>query len=275
MLALCLLLLCSVVVVSGQGGDTSANGAASDVNCVVINEVVHKPRNNEEDWVELFNSCSEAVNLSGYLIRDSTTATFVLGQGTCVHQILPKSYLLLMRRQNCSFEFGLGGEDSVHLFNTLGDEIDSTAWTTGAAPEGKSWSRLPNGGGPFITTDPTPGEFNGISLVLPDKIVTSIEQVTVVINEAVSKRVELEEDWIELYNYGAEPVNLKGLRLTDKKQAPGDGFYFGEEGCEDKHIIGPGEYLVFEKKLTWKIVGEKSKYCSGNQRSFVGEQQHY
>eukprot|EP01023_Acetabularia_acetabulum_P027195 TRINITY_DN2575_c0_g1_i2.p2 TRINITY_DN2575_c0_g1~~TRINITY_DN2575_c0_g1_i2.p2 ORF type:complete len:196 (-),score=33.04 TRINITY_DN2575_c0_g1_i2:310-897(-) len=187
-------LLVSVQLLSFSTFAQQTGAGATDSNCVVINEIVHKPRSTEEDWMELYNSCSESVNLANYLIRDSTTATFIMGQGTCVHQILPRSYLLLMRRQNCSFEFGLGGDDSVHLFNPLGDEIDSTTWVQGAAPEGKSWARLPNGGGPFITSDPTPGEFNGFSLVLPDKIVTSIKEVTVVINEAVSKPVELEED---------------------------------------------------------------------------------
>eukprot|EP01024_Parvocaulis_polyphysoides_P011800 TRINITY_DN14163_c0_g2_i4.p1 TRINITY_DN14163_c0_g2~~TRINITY_DN14163_c0_g2_i4.p1 ORF type:complete len:317 (+),score=62.09 TRINITY_DN14163_c0_g2_i4:3-953(+) len=218
--------------------------------CVVINEIVHKPVPGEEDWIELFNQCDELVDLQGYYLRDGNPESLTkLGDDSlgCVAQIPPRGYLLLVKNQPCSFSFGLGSDDEVILLDPDLKELQVVVWTKNDAREGKSWARLPSGTGPFQTTLPTPGEFNGISLIVPEKVATDPADVTVIINELVNKPIAPELDWIELYNYGEEAVDLTGLRLTDEATNPGDGFYFGQEGCTADTIIQPGEYKVLEK----------------------------
>lgn len=121
---------------------------------------------------------------------------------------------------------------------------------------------MPSGRGSFQTTLPTPGEFNGISIVVPEKTVTSVDEVTVIINELVNSPVAPERDWIELYNYGDAAVDLTGIRITDEATNPGDGFYFGQPGCESKTMIAAGEYLVLEKKLTKTENGQEPDPCT-------------
>eukprot|EP01025_Chloroclados_australasicus_P015713 TRINITY_DN17583_c0_g1_i1.p2 TRINITY_DN17583_c0_g1~~TRINITY_DN17583_c0_g1_i1.p2 ORF type:complete len:367 (-),score=57.17 TRINITY_DN17583_c0_g1_i1:437-1453(-) len=219
--------------------------------CVVINEIVHRPLPGEEDWIELLNTCDSEVDLAGYYVRDSNLESlYMLGNEAagCEHKILPRSYLLLFRNAVCSFEFGLGDDDMVYLYDPDMNEVQSVVWTRYDARQGKSWARLPSGTGSFVTTDPTPGEWNGNSLQVPPKVVTTVEEVTVIINELVnSPQSEEERDWIELYNYGTAPVDLTGLRLTDEGSNPGSGFYFGQPGCESDTVIQPGEYKVLDR----------------------------
>eukprot|EP01023_Acetabularia_acetabulum_P006808 TRINITY_DN1287_c0_g1_i11.p1 TRINITY_DN1287_c0_g1~~TRINITY_DN1287_c0_g1_i11.p1 ORF type:complete len:482 (-),score=97.34 TRINITY_DN1287_c0_g1_i11:509-1954(-) len=222
---------------------------ASDPNsCVVVNEIVHKPVLPEEDWIEMFNLCDEMIDLSNYWIRDSSPDhLFKLGAAGCVHQIQPRGYLVLERNQPCSFTWGLATDDEVHLLDPTLQELQFVIWTKTDAREGKSWARLPSGRGSFQTTTPTPGEFNGISIVVPDRAVATLEEVTVVINEVVNSPVAPDLDWIELYNYGTAAVNLTGIRLTDEATNPGDGFYFGQPGCQANTVIEAGEYFVLTR----------------------------
>eukprot|EP01025_Chloroclados_australasicus_P014118 TRINITY_DN16602_c0_g1_i5.p1 TRINITY_DN16602_c0_g1~~TRINITY_DN16602_c0_g1_i5.p1 ORF type:complete len:348 (+),score=67.16 TRINITY_DN16602_c0_g1_i5:155-1198(+) len=246
-----LLILSTYLVAVALGQPATTEPATTDPDtCVVINEVVHKPVAGEEDWIEFFNLCDEMVDLSGYFIRDSNPESlFMLGDPSkgCVNQIAARGYMLLYRNDVCSFDFGLGSDDQVTFLDPNLLELDTVVWTKTDAREGKSWARLPSGRGSFQTTNPTPGEFNGVSLIVPEKVVTSVEEVTVIINELVNSPVAPEEDWIEFYNYGTAPVDLTGLRLTDEATNPGDGFYFGQPGCEADTVIQPQEFKVLDR----------------------------
>lgn len=131
---------------------------------VVINEVVARPVEGNQDWIELYNLGDETVDLSGYGLRDAQDgqphpehiyrfpeSTFLAAQG----------YLLIERDEVDGFDFGLGGEDGVFLVDANDQWIDSTLWQDGDAEEGSAWARIPDGIGDFqSTTQPTPGAAN-------------------------------------------------------------------------------------------------------------------
>ncbi|MEZ5326768.1 MAG: lamin tail domain-containing protein [Verrucomicrobiales bacterium] len=79
---------------------------------------------------------------------------------------------------------------------------------------------------------------SGSKLTFPDAARWEVlpGHIDVMINEVVA----VDEDAIELYNYGLEDVELGGFRLTDDREKP-DKFVFPKSA-----IIRPGQYLVVE-----------------------------
>jgi len=135
---------------SGAFVTTAASTRGTINNCgaptaaVKINEV----ESNADaigDWVELFNTSAQPVDLSGYVFRDDdNTRGYTLPAGS----IIPANgYLVLLDSQ---FGFGLGNGDQARLFAPGGVTlVDSYAWPTHAAI---TYGRCPDGTGAFAST---------------------------------------------------------------------------------------------------------------------------
>ena len=92
--------------------------AAGDPSAVKINEL----SSNNPDFVELINTGAEAVDLSGWVLKDSTdNNTYTFPDGS---SIAPGAFLGLSG-EGVDFVFGLGGGDSVRLFAPGAVLIDS------------------------------------------------------------------------------------------------------------------------------------------------------
>jgi hypothetical protein len=146
--------------------DSSDAGAPADAAAViaksaVINEVFPHGANalTDPDWVELKNIGAAAIDLSGYRVRDSKT-TITLPQGT---HIAPGGYLVIYcddvpdggASDRLHAPFKLGGQDEIYLLDPVGNRIDSVVWDSVAAPSGRSYGRLPDGTGLFLSLTPT------------------------------------------------------------------------------------------------------------------------
>lgn len=141
-------------------GDDTDTPPVDDTALVVINEIAAKGQ--PEDWIELFNASSDAIDIGGWsLIDDDHSHTFYFfEEGTYLDA---GAYLLLFQDPTGvdGFEFGLGQADEVSLFNSHGELVDHTAWQSGDSPDAASWGRFPNGTGDFKTlANPTPGAEN-------------------------------------------------------------------------------------------------------------------
>ncbi|GMV38572.1 MAG: hypothetical protein AMXMBFR64_02880 [Myxococcales bacterium] len=232
------------------GGDTGGGSGA-----VVINEVAPNPVAPGEDWVELFNPGSVAVDISGWTMTDDDPLhIYEFPAGTVVQ---PGAYLLLNRGEIGSFDFGLGTDDAVFLYSGSKNLEAFSDWGDGDAPQGASWGRFPNGSGPFKTLlTPTPGAANvdsaqpvcsndliefgevcdgtdlgdatceGLGFVggtlacASDCSALSTAGCTlapgsVVVNEVVAADGAGGPDWIELKNVGSAAVDLGGWAVTD------------------------------------------------------------
>ena len=129
-------------------------------NSVVINEINCKSADDYDtkDWIELYNTTAAAINLSGWKISDEKTENaFTIPAGTVIE---PYGYLVVCENQNKlikynpsltnfvgDFEFGLGKDDKVQLFDSEGTLIDEVAYS-------KSWGDANGSGKTLALTDP-------------------------------------------------------------------------------------------------------------------------
>lgn len=212
-------------------------------NTVFLNEVDTAP----EDWVELVNTGSSAVDVSGYEIRDNADDhRFRIADGT---SIAPGAYFVIRKDtaglifndstgvwESGAFgdAFGLAAGNSVRLYDKAGTKIDSCSWQAEAAIGGSTaaaaYGRIPDSTGSFTVVPATPGAKN-------------VKTSPVVINEVQSKDPSGGPDWIELANTSAEDVDISGLILKDS-----------EDGSKHTYTIPDGTtipangFIVFRKK---------------------------
>ncbi len=118
---------------------------------VVINEFCP---NCDPEWVELYNDSETSVDLSGWEIQDGNTKSTddltisgeIPSQGIAVYEH-PKGWL------NDS-------NDTINLYDNTDNtsSVDSYSYTS--TETDKTYSRIPDGFGDFVVTDPTKGGFN-------------------------------------------------------------------------------------------------------------------
>ncbi|WP_432980676.1 lamin tail domain-containing protein [Dactylosporangium sp. CA-233914] len=165
---------------------------AADPPAVHINEV-ESNGGTPGDWVELVNTGTSPVNLSGWIVKDNDdTHVFTIASGVTI----PAGGFTVV---DVDPVFGLGSADSARLFQPDGTLVDSYTWTAHAAT---TYGRCPDGTGAFTTTtSSTRAAANDCSS-------------PVRINE-VESNGGTPGDWVELVNTGTSPVNLSGWIVKD------------------------------------------------------------
>jgi hypothetical protein len=154
---------------------------------VVINEIMYKSSDefDSKDWVELYNAGGKDADLSGWLLKDSEIDhIFTIPDGT----ILKKGdYLVICKDQKDfsevypgveniigDFDFGLGEEDAVRLFDRAKNLVDKVEYTSsepwyevcfGEGPSlecinPKKNNSVPTNWKPCLKNGGTPGEIN-------------------------------------------------------------------------------------------------------------------
>lgn len=119
---------------------------------VIINEF---SANGGEDWVELYNSSSEPVDMTGWELRDSTTVHI-----RTLSAVMPGKGFLVVELSNWLNI----GTDTIRLFDTNATEVASLTYaTTGEIPYpglGQSTARAYDGGPTWVKGEPTKGTLN-------------------------------------------------------------------------------------------------------------------
>ena len=123
-----------------------------------INEWFPNPVGNDAsgEFIELYNGGSAAMALDGYTLGDGAKKKFSLSG----YSISPGGYLVLKHKEDKLTLKNTNGE--VLLYGPDGQMVDG-AHFAGAAPEGKSYSRVDYGTAPithFAFVYPTPGAAN-------------------------------------------------------------------------------------------------------------------
>ncbi len=247
------------------------------VLAVVVNEVA--AAGDPNDWIELYNAGTATVDMTGWLLRDGDPAhAYVFAPGS---SLAAGAYLVLERDDTglAGFNFGLGGADSVLLYDVDSNLVNQTSWNEGESPAGRTWGRAPNGSGMFKTlVTPTRGEANidnpnstcgnnaieglevcdgtalgdltcrsfgwGSGTLSCIENCTRVSQTACVARAAglVLNEVESDEtDRIEIFNGTANAIDLAGFTVADG----GTGTY---ELPEDS-VIAAGGYMVLERDL--------------------------
>ena len=162
---------------AGAVDSTATDSATTDTGLpanrtVFINEVVAKAvpdakyNPTASDWVELYNSSSEKVDLAGWRIIDSKSKPFAEAIALPPATTIPaKGYLLIYFNKDGAgsptIPKGLSATEALSLFSADGVLQDLVDWKDGDAPEGKSWGRTPDGSEITKTFDtPTPNAAN-------------------------------------------------------------------------------------------------------------------
>lgn len=176
-----------------------ASGEYDAESPIAVNEVLSDDPDGGEDWVELTNTGDEAVDISGWILRDDDDLSALpIAEGTSIE---PGAFLVVETNVTDA-GFGLGRADEIRLYLPDGlGLVDGYAWTEHATSEG----RVPDGTGELVDTEPTPGAAN---------VARAIDSA-VVINE-VETNGDARGDWVELANTDqAQTADVSGWTLVD------------------------------------------------------------
>lgn len=251
---------------SGDGDDDDISGDGdgdiiSDddtpveyIKTVVLNEVMSSnsesypdENGNFPDWIEIYNYGDQALSLKNFRLLDDTSTwlfpavdlepetmlvVFASGKDTMNLSTIPPSL-------HTNFRIRSSGE-KIRLVAPDGEVLDTLE--TNELPENVSMGRQPDGSGLWqYFNESTPGETNNTTAYTSIDDLPGPDLADIVINEVMASNGESYQDedgdyvdWIELYNYGAEPINLQGYGLSDG----GNPWIFPHTNLE------PSEYLV-------------------------------
>ena len=207
------------------GDDDPAVGTVA-ANGLVLNEVESNADDN--DWFELKNTSSATIDLSGYAVLDgdSSHEAYFLPAGSTV---AAGGYLVVdeLTATAPGFDFGLGGADTVRVYDAAGELTLRYQWTAHAAV---TYGSCPDGSGDLVdTTSRTKGEANDCSS-------------PVRINE-VESQDGTPGDWVELTNVGTTTVDLGGFVFRDGEDTA-DHAYTIPAGT----TVTPGGFTVLDEQ---------------------------
>jgi hypothetical protein len=117
---------------------------------IVINEVLPNPATDEtqNEWVELYNSGSESVDVNGYILKDAsdTHELIIDGSKTGGSTIINTNSWLVIYRKGSSFSLNNTDDETVRLFipSDLINPINIFSYN--GSSENMSWGRIPDGG---------------------------------------------------------------------------------------------------------------------------------
>ena len=126
---------------------------------VVINEVESKDPSGGNDYAEIYNNTDKAIDISGWYILDNDPKhkkdpSYLVKEGTSVPA---KGFFVF--EENVDFNFGLGGDDEVNLYDKDDKLVDKFAWKSHA---NGTYARIPDGRGDFVDGKATKGKSNAI-----------------------------------------------------------------------------------------------------------------
>jgi len=220
--------------------------SAENTGGIVISEVVTSNSNSlkdplfgQPDWVEIYNSADSPINLSGYTFSEGRNNTYTFPD----IEIKPGEYLVVYC---CAFAEGVETEALCTGFKLSKKGVTLTLSTpketiqTLEVPELEtdiSWGLAADGTYKYFI--PTPGAANTTrSFASLDELKTT-EKVALKITEVQPEGITDSEPygWVELYNDGAEPIELSSLYITENLSNP-------TKARMPDMLLEPGAYAV-------------------------------
>jgi hypothetical protein len=175
---------------------------------VKLNEIYSRGTTGNEDWIEIFNPSTSAIDLSGYKIYDNggQSGSKPKKEFPAGTTIPAGGFFVIVVDDTTESGFGLSsGGEQVWLEKADGTMIDEVTFP--ALGVDSSYARKPDGSNNWeITSPPTKGLSNGSG---------SGTNQPVVINEVFSRGADPDFDWIEIYNPNPVQVDLTGYKIYD------------------------------------------------------------
>ncbi len=222
--------------------------------------------NGNDKFIELFNNGTTDIPISGvYIEKDGeknwTAPNITLAAG---------EYLLLYSEDvvtehpdhsaDLIFSSGLSAKKAVRvqLFSPTGTSIDDFNLVNYSTPAPASYSRWPNGNGPWVYADATPGAMNAAGTEAVSGLEGAVvgNKKKVVLNELDSNN-----KFFELYNAGTEAIDLTGYYIEKDEErnwtapsitlAAGDYLLLYSEDVAADHPSQPAD-LIFSSGFSGK-----------------------
>jgi len=233
------------------GGDDT--GQVVPLGSVVINELLANSQGSEPDWVELYNTTPQAIDIGGWFLSDDVndltkyrlpTDTRIAGNGYVV--LYQDKHFGNTDDPGCKKPFALSRSgETLYLHSGSGGVLTgySEQETFGASDEGVALGRYRKSTGEYnfvALIEPTPGVANTAPQVGP-----------VAINEIMyHPDAPADAEYVELLNISSESVTLydaeRGLpwRFTDDPENPSIELLFP---TSPPVTLVPGEHLLLVK----------------------------
>ena len=213
---------------------TATTTLSKNYSGIILNEILPNPvgADTENEFMEIFNTTSAAIDLSGWKISDSAKAFGLSGS------IAAKSYLYYLRSEtnialnNSTFE-------EVKLIAPNDELADYISYDS--ADEGAAYARTASGTWEW-TTSSTPGAQNYfyIASIIYDTS-TPAEEKIFFTEICPNPKGADEREFIEIFNNDNKPIDVGNWTIANLKKR----FVIPEET-----MIYPGEYLVFYKAVS-------------------------
>ena len=138
-----------------------------------LNEIMSKDVNDNPDWIEVYNSGDEDMDISGYILNDKDVAEggFDIPDGT----IIKSKGFYFVDQDESGIKVSSGGED-VSLSKPDMTVIDYTRTPDMTQNVGLTWAREIDGEEPWQVSNGTPGSSNGSAENVPP--ILSAESLT-------------------------------------------------------------------------------------------------
>ena len=212
---------------------------------VVINEFMANPNSGESEWIEIYNTTGQSINLSDWSIEDNTGKEKGLGKII----LAPYGFVVLEHGKEINFFLNNSGDiiklkykDKLIDEVVYGDFDDGSINDNAPVPDkGKSLARASNSQDTnndqndwSITETPTYGLSNKISVpIVVEQTPTALTQIfyggtaepgyqaytssDILINEIMYNvsGSDPSHEWIEIYNPGSSEVDLNGWKFYE------------------------------------------------------------
>lgn len=214
---------------------------------VVINEILARPEAPELDWVELYNHGTAPVDLSGWWLSDNPeTNKFRIPDGT----VIPPAGFVCFTEGEMGFGLDAGGE-TLFLVNSNRTRVVDAVRYEGQAL-GVSSGRSPDGA----------AGWRALAAKSPGAPNSRAQPPAVVINEIMYHPVSENDDdeYLELYNPAAAPLDVSGWRFTD-------GIDFTMPPAT---VIPPGGYLVVARNAARLLTNYPGLNAANTVGDFAG-----
>ncbi len=212
----------------------ASNSGELEFPVLVINEVmadnastiVDPTDGGFDDWVEIYNPGSSAVDLGNLFLTDDRgsrgqwrfPATTIAAGGFAL--VWADRDTLAASGLHTNFGLSQNGEFIGLYFDAGTDTVAIDTFSFGEQAADISYGRLPDGADNFTLFLPaTPGASNANEIQIPELSINEIMADNTFTIRDPSDNVF--EDWIEIYNHGSSTINLSGFFLTDSRGRPG------------------------------------------------------
>lgn len=216
------------------------------------------------DYVEIYNAEPDAVNITGWRLHDDNGKDH---KDAYVHSgaVIPAGGFMLLCGEYKDgtggfhdFKFGIGSDDKITLLDAANNTMDTAGPLLKRGDTTTVYGRTEDGSGIWTyLTPPTPKKTNKGMKYKPEGDAAATAppgSSTVVLNEIADKGSDAVcngEDWVELYNYGKNPVDIGKWHLADEKGVLHSDVHIFPDN--DKHVIPGYGFLLLCGEETFKF----------------------